>query len=50
MISYFRYVNHDQVEAFLKKGWVVADTMEGTPHGFYSILMKWMGEGEPKDA
>lgn len=48
MISWFQYVPHDQVESYLAKGWVIADTMLGTPHGNYSVLMKYTGEGEPK--
>lgn len=47
MISWLRYVPHDQIEAFLAKGWEIVDTLAATHHGDHAILMRWAGEGEP---
>ncbi len=47
MIQWLRYVAHDEVPAYLAKGWVVSDDLFGTPHGDYAVLMLWAGEGEP---
>ena len=45
MISWFRYVRHDQVARREAEGWVtVADL--GPVHGFWSVLMQWTGTGE----
>lgn len=46
MISWLRYVPHDQIPAFLEKGWEVV-ALAGTPHGNYSVWMRFTGEGEP---
>lgn len=40
MISWFRYVPHENVSEYLLKGWEVADTLWGTKHGDFSVLMK----------
>ena len=48
MISWFRFVTHDSVEDYLAKGWVIADTLFGTKHGDFAVLMRFAGEGEPK--
>lgn len=44
---WLRYVPHALVDAYLAKGWVVADNMADIHHGFYSVIMRWAGEGEP---
>lgn len=48
MISWFRYVTHESVSEYLSSGWEIADTLNGTSHGQYSVLMRWTAEGEPK--
>ena len=48
MITWLRYVTHDAVPEYLAKGWVVSDTLDGTPHSHFAVLMVWKGEGEPK--
>jgi hypothetical protein len=47
-VSWFKYVPHENVSEYLLKGWEVADSLNGTNHGFFAVLMKWAGEGEPK--
>lgn len=43
----FRYVPHADVQRRMAEGWVVADDLAGTNHGWYSVLMQWQGAGEP---
>ena len=38
----FRYVAHHQVLDYARLGWTIADTLAGSPHGEYSILMVWL--------
>lgn len=47
-ITWTKYVLHTQQEAYEKEGWEVAGCLKGTPHGHWSVIMKWVGEGEPK--
>lgn len=49
MISWFAYVRHGDVPAYEARGWVVAGDL-GPVHGFWSVLMRWTGEGEPEGA
>jgi hypothetical protein len=46
MISWLKYVTHAQVPAYEAAGWVFAADL-GLPHSFFSILMRWAGEGDP---
>lgn len=47
MIEWFAYVRHHLVASYEAKGWrVVADL--GPTHGQWSVLMQYMGEGEPE--
>lgn len=48
MITWFRYVPHSSIQEYLSKGWEIADTLNGTSHGQYAVLMKFAGDGEPK--
>ena len=43
----FRYVLHERINDYLQLGWKLADDLQGTPHGNYSVLMQWDKEGEP---
>lgn len=38
----FRYVVHERVPDFLRCGWLATPALEGTHHGFYSVLMVWL--------
>ena len=42
-----RYVIHARVQAYEALGWRVVDTMTGTNHGHYSVIMQWIGAGAP---
>lgn len=42
----FRYVLHARRAAYEAAGWVWCADL-GPTHGFYSILMRWAGAGEP---
>lgn len=48
-ISYFRYVRLHLVEAFEALGWKRTSALIDTPHGDYSMLMQWAGDGEPRE-
>ena len=46
MISWFRFVPHDEMAAYERQGWIaVADL--GPVHGRWSVLMLWTGKDEP---
>lgn len=45
----FRYVVHRLIPAYEALGWVNTKVLAGTHHGYYSELMEWKGEGEPKE-
>lgn len=47
MITYLRYVPHNQLLAFLAKGWKISDELHGSNHGQWSVLMYWPFDGEP---
>ena len=36
----YRYVPHDLVDEYEKKGWVVASYMYGSHHSQYSVIME----------
>lgn len=40
----FRYVPHHRTLDYARLGWTIADTLEGTPHGQWAILMTWLCE------
>ena len=46
MISWFRFVPHDEMAAHERQGWIVVAHL-GPVHGAYAVLMRWMGENEP---
>ena len=46
MISWLRYARHTDVPALTTAGWTVCADL-GPTHGFYAVLMRWCGEGEP---
>lgn len=49
MISHLRYVVRDKIAAYEAIGWVDTHDLDGTHHGFHATLMKWTGEGEPRE-
>jgi hypothetical protein len=42
----YRYVPHTDVPAMEAQGWQVVGDMPGH-HKFWSVIMKWAGDGEP---
>jgi Bacterial dnaA protein helix-turn-helix len=38
----FRYVTHARADAYLRLGWMPTTSLEGTYHGQWSVLMKWI--------
>ena len=46
MISWFRFVPHDEMAAYERLGWIVVAHL-GPVHGAYAVLMRWTGEDEP---
>lgn len=38
----FRYILHARVLDHARLGWMIADTLDGTPHGQYAVLMVWL--------
>ena len=46
MISWFRFVPHDEVAAYERLGWIVVAHL-GPVHGAYAVLMRWTGKDEP---
>jgi Bacterial dnaA protein helix-turn-helix len=49
----FRYVVHARVDDYLKLGWLATPALEGTYHGYWSVLMRWICPScppiEPRD-
>lgn len=45
-VRVYLYVPHSWVEKALSLGWENPSDL-GPPHNSYSVLMEWMGEGEP---
>lgn len=46
-VVFLRYVAHDQMLAFLARGWAIADELHGASHGEHAVLMTYQGDGEP---
>jgi hypothetical protein len=46
-ITWFKIVRHAERADYEARGWVFSADL-GMPHGAYSVLMQWMGEGVPK--
>lgn len=46
-MMWFRYVPLDAVGRRLAEGWTIVDDMADSHHGFYAVLMKFVGDGEP---
>jgi len=46
VISWFRYVRHEDRQAYEAAGWAFAADL-GPVHGEWSVLMEWIGDGEP---
>ena len=47
MIQWLRWVKLADVGSYLARGWTIRDCAAGTHHGIYSVLMLYVGEGEP---
>ncbi len=47
-ITWHRYVRLHLIPAYEALGWIVASGSSlPVPHGCYSVIMDWAGEGEP---
>ena len=42
------YVRHDKITEHLNSGWQMANDLQYTHHGNYSVIMVWTGKGVPK--
>jgi hypothetical protein len=40
----FRYVKHRDAEAYCRLGWLPTDSLDGSYHGEFSVLMTWLCE------
>lgn len=47
MITWTKFVLHSDVDAYKAAGWELGGDLRGTPHGHWSVIMKWAGEGDP---
>lgn len=47
-ITWSKFVLHHLVPQWEAKGWRKTKCLEKTNHGYWSVLMEWTGEGEPK--
>lgn len=45
--TFYKYVPHSETKAYEALGWRFASAL-GSPHGFYSSLYVWEGDGDPK--
>jgi hypothetical protein len=39
----FRYVRHGRINDYAALGWCVVDTLNGTNHGHFAVLMEYFG-------
>lgn len=46
MSGWYKYVIHRMVVEYERLGWRVVSDLD-RPHGEYSVLMQWLGEGDP---
>jgi hypothetical protein len=46
MIRWYRYARWEDVASWETKGWKIEAEL-GVPHGLWSVLMIWTGEGDP---
>lgn len=44
----FRYVRLHDVNAYADLGWKRLPALDKTPHGEWSAMMEWKGEGEER--
>lgn len=42
MTGIYRYVRHSEVEDFIRLGWLPTNALEGTSHGQWSVLCRWI--------
>lgn len=47
-VGTFRYVRIDDVWAYAAIGWQRTYILDKTPHGQWSAVMEWKGEGEER--
>ena len=43
----FHFVRNQEVEDWLRVGWIKHDSLADTHHGQWSTLMEWTGSDEP---
>lgn len=51
MIKWFRYVRFVDIPTYLALGWEwnPDEPPLHAPHGLYSVIMEWVGDGEPRE-
>lgn len=47
MITWLKYVDLNEVGAYLAAGWTISNDLATCIHGTYSCIMEWKGEGPP---
>jgi len=47
MISWTKFIGKHLKEEYERMGWTVSDSLKGTPHGEWSYIGVWKGEGKP---
>lgn len=45
--QFFRFVKRDQVSAYKVLGWQTVSVRRVVHHDDYSVMMEWIGVGEP---
>jgi hypothetical protein len=48
--GWYKYVPNADVHEWQVEGWEVCEVMPAPHHDAYSVVMKWVGEGEPLSA
>jgi hypothetical protein len=48
--SVFRYVRHEDAEAYLQAGWEIAADLSDCYHGEFAVLMRWPFDGPEDDS
>ena len=49
MLTWYKYVPHDDVAAYVAAGWEKSTALKDTHHGDYATLCVWEHDGEPPD-
>jgi hypothetical protein len=47
--GWYKYVRVEDVPEWEEKGWEVDAPARGCHHDAYSVVMRWLGDGDPGD-